>query len=103
MAGEMGTATLRAKGQASTSDWASVPEAGPGLFQVRPEPHRRHAPGQAGAVVSLDRDAGERALAQGRLHADPRRLLEEAADRFLLLHPEHGIVVAAHARIGHIG
>ena len=52
-----------------------------------------------GAIVGLDRDAGERALAERRLHARAGRLLQEAADRFLLLHAEDRVVVAAHAGI----
>ena len=58
---------------------------------------------EAGAVVGLDGEPAQGALPERRLEARARRLLEEAADRLLLVHAEHGIVVAAHAGVGEIG
>src|SRR4051794_28317307 len=53
-----------------------IPERRPAFLELRPEPHGRDAQGETGAVLDLDREAAERALAGGRLEARARRLLQ---------------------------
>ena len=66
--------------------------------------HRLDAAGEPGRIVGDDEDAAQRrlaALGDLRLVAG-RHLGDEAADRRLLLHADHRVVIAAHAEIADI-
>ena len=54
-------------------------------------------------IVDLDGDPAERRLAERRRKALARDLGQEALQRFLLVHAEHRIVIAAHSGIADIG
>ncbi len=59
--------------------------------------------GQTRAVADLDGDAAERGFAHGGGKASRGDAAQEAADRLVLLHAEHAVVVAGHAGVGEVG
>src|ERR1700681_4826467 len=73
------------------------------LFKTAAEPERRDTKRTPRFLVDLDRDPRQRALARRRFEAGGGDLGEEAADRLLLRHAEHTVVIAAHADVADIG
>src|SRR5438034_7890232 len=63
------------------------------------DPHRLDSAGQTGHIVDRHEDAAQCRFPLGRLRLLARHLGYEAADRGLLLHPDHRIVVATHPGI----
>src|SRR5215216_1969911 len=70
---------------------------------MRTQSDGRNAQREPGPVVRFDGDSGQGRLARSRLQPRTRGLLEESPDRFLLLHAQYRVVIAAHAGIRDIG
>src|SRR5437764_10502989 len=89
----------------SGANWTRVSVSNPRHVrrQASAEPHRLDMARQTRRIVDHDKSAAQRPLALRRLCFLARHLGDEAADRGGLLHADHRIVVAAHARIAHIG
>ena len=70
------------------------------LFQPRAEPHRADFRGQSGLVVGFDRDTAQGGGTGRRLEALGGDAAQEARQRLVLDHADHGIIIAGHADIG---
>src|SRR5581483_5465801 len=79
------------------------PEQRLGRCQHTTEPQSCRAPGKAGRIIDVDREARDGRWPRGRLESAAGYLGEEAVERLTRVHPQHRFVVAAHADVAHKG
>src|SRR5258706_3944840 len=79
------------------------PERRTDLFQGAAEAYRAHPGGKPGRIVGFDRDGAERSRTVRGLELGLRDLADKAAERLVLRHADHRVVIAGHADVGHEG
>ncbi len=72
-------------------------------LQTPAQTQRRDGNGKTRAVIGFHRHAADRRLAQRRGEAAGGHLAQETLHRLFLFHAQHAVIIAAHARVGHIG
>src|SRR5688572_18241755 len=77
-----------------------IPENRTHFLQRTAEPHRSDPRSEPRRIVGFHRQRAERGRTARRLELRLRDLADETAERLVLRHADHGVVVAGHADVG---
>src|SRR5262245_23215730 len=80
-------------------EWKPSPERRPRLFESTAEAYPSDAARKTGRIVGFDGDGAQRRRTQRRFEAARRDAPDETVERLVFAHPDHGIVIAAHADV----